>query len=374
MSLLEDSITIFTREFAIFRANLRSNLMRTAIFPLVILLFFGFLGSAITNVPVVVVNYANNNQASQFISTLSSQSLMQVQSVTTQDDALGMLSSGQVDFVIVILPGFPSQSGSPTVQVYYNNLEFSTTQEILPTIQKDAAAFGPAGNFQSKEYLPSLSSGASSVVTPITGANGNYGDFLFSGVIGMVVVFGTLFNAGIGILTDKQGGQIKSFLITPINKSAIVLGKVLFSAVQSALSVAVVIVIGLLLGNTILMGITGIVWILILGTLLGIVMTGISIMVASRMKNITAFQIFGQTLGLPLWFIAGGIVPVSSFPPVLQALSIGDPMTYAIRGFRYVVLQGFYPFSSMVVDVTVLAVLGIITTAVSILLFKSTIE
>lgn len=374
MSLIEDSITIFTREFAIFMANFRSNVLRTAIFPLVILLFFGFLGSAITNVPVTVVNYANNNQASQFISTLSSQNLMQVQAVTNQEDALAMLSSGQVNFVIVILPGFPSQSGSPTVQVYYNNLEFSTTQEILPAIQRDVAVFGPAGNFQSQEYLPARPGGAPSLITPITGASGNYGDFLFSGVIGMIVVFGTLFNAGIGILTDKQGGQIKSFLITPINKSAIVLGKVMFSAVQSAFSVFVVIAIGLLLGNTILMGIAGILWILLLGTLLGIVMTGISIMVASRMKNMTAFQIFGQTLGLPLWFIAGGIVPVSSFPPILQVLSIGDPMTYAIKGFRYVVLQGFYPFSSMVVDVTVLAVLGVITTALSILLFKSTID
>ncbi|MCL4379074.1 MAG: ABC transporter permease [Candidatus Marsarchaeota archaeon] len=373
MSLIEDSITIFTREFAIFKANLRSNIIRTAIFPLVILLFFGFLGSAITNVPVVVVNYANNNQASQFISTLSSQNLMQVQAVTTQGAALSMLSSGKVDFVIVILPGFPLQAGSPTVQVYYNNLEFSTTQEILPAIQKDAAIFGPAINFQSQEYLPASGS-AASAVTPITGANGNYGDFLFSGVIGMIIVFSTLFSAGIGVLTDKQGGQIKSFLITPINKSAIVLGKILFSAVQSILSIFIVIVIGLLLGNTILMGLTGIVWILILGTLLGITMTGISISVASRMKNMTAFQIFGQTLGLPLWFIAGGIVPVSSFPPILRALSVGDPMTYAIKGFRYVVLQGFYPFSSMVVDVTVLAALGIITTIISILLFKSTID
>ena len=374
MSLLEDSITIFTREFAIFRSNLRSNIIRTAIFPLVILLFFGFLGSAITNIPVVVVNYANNNQASQFMSTLSSQSLMQVQSVTNQNDALGMLSSGQVDFVIVILPGFPSQSGSPTVQVYYNNLEFSTTQQILPAIQKDAALFGPASSFQSQEYLPAPSGHSSSVVTPITGANGNYGDFLFSGVLGMIIVFSTLFNAGIGVLTDKQGGQIKSFLITPINKSAIVLGKILFSAVQSVLSIFVVIVIGLLLGNTILMGMVGIVWILVLGTLLGIVMTGISIIVASRMKNMTAFQIFGQTLGLPLWFIAGGIVPISSFPPILQALSVGDPMTYAIKGFRYIVLQGFYPLSSIMVDVGVLAALGIITTVVSILLFKSTID
>ncbi len=373
MSVLEDSISIFKRELAIFRANLRSNIIRTAIFPLVILLFFGFIGAAVTNVPVAVVNYANNNQAAQLISTLSSQSLMKVQAVTNQNEALSMLSAGQINFVIVILPTFPSESGSPTVQVYYNNLEFSTTEIILPAIEKDVELFGSSSNFQSQEYLPS-SSGNPSTVTPVTGASGNYGDFLFSGVLGMIIVFSTLFNAGIGILTDKQGGQIKAFLITPINKSAIVLGKVLFSAVQSVISVFVVIVIGLLLGNTILMGITGIIWIIILGTMLGIVMTGISIIVASRMRNMAAFQIFGQTVGLPLWFMAGGIVPTSSFPKILQILSIGDPMTYALNGFRYIVLQGFFPISSMLTDVIVLGALGIATTCLSIALFKSTIE
>ena len=374
MSLFEDSMTMCRRELLIFAANIRTNAIRTAIFPLVILVFFSFLGSSITNTPVAVVNYANNQQASQFITALGSKSLMSVEPFPSESGALSALAAGKINFVVVILPGFPSSSGSPSVQVYYDNVQYSVTATVLPAIQQYAAQFSAPGSFQSQEYLPSSKPSSSSVTTPVTGANGNYEDFLFSGVIGMIIVFGSIFNGGIAMITDRIGGNIKAFLITPINKSAILLGRVISGTIQSIFSVIVVIVIGVLLGSTIAMGWAGILWIVILGMLLSIVMTSIAAIVAARMKNLQAYTIFGQAIGLPLWFISGGIFPVTSFPRILQAVSVADPMTYALNGFRYVVLQGVYPLMSAFTDISVLVLFGIVTTAISILLFKSTID
>lgn len=373
MGLLGDSIALYKREAMVFRANLRTNIIRTALFPIVILTFFSFLGAAITNVPVAVVNLANNQQSTQFISTLSAEELMNVQSVTTQAQAMSLLAAGQVNFVIVVLPTFPSRSGA-SVEVYYNNVEYSTTEEVLPAIQRDVALFGPDSNFQSEQYLPSGSSQTPSIETPVSGASGSYDDFLFSGVIGMIIVFSALFSAGIGTLLDKQGGQIKAFLITPINKSSIVIGRTMFSAVQAIFSVLIVIAIGLALGNTIIMGFVGVLWIILLAMLLAVCMTGISIIMASRMRNMQAFQIFAQTFALPMWFISGGIFPVSSFPPVLQALSVIDPMTYALNGFRFVVLEGIFPLASIIIDVGVLVFFAALFTVIAIVMFKRTID
>jgi ABC-2 type transport system permease protein len=374
MSLLEDSITMCRRELLIFVANLRTNIVRTAMFPLVILVFFSFLGAAITNTPVAVVNYANNQQSTQFVTALGSKNLMNIEPFPSEGAALSALSSGRINFVVVILPNFPSASGSPAVQVYYDNVQYSVTATVLPAIQQYAAQFAAPGSFQSQEYLPSSSSSATSVTTPVTGANGNYEDFLFSGVIGMIIVFGAIFSGGIAMITDRIGGNIKAFLITPINKSAILIGRVISGAIQSILSVIVVVIIGLVLGSTIEMGWIGVVWIIILGMLLSIVMTSIAAIVAGRMKNLQAYTIFGQAIGLPLWFISGGIFPISSFPPILQTVSVADPLTYAVNGFRYVILQGVFPLPSIITDVGVLVLFGAITTVISILLFKSTID
>ena len=60
--------------------------------------------------------------------------------------------------------------------------------------------------------------------------------------------------------------------------------------------------------------------------------------------------------------------------PVLRRLSIFDPMTYGVDGFRWVVLQGVYPLSNIITDVSVLVFFALVTTVLSIWLFKSTIE
>ncbi len=374
MGLLSDSVTLYKREMLIFKANLRTNLVRAAIFPLFIILLFGYLGSGVSNIPVVVVNYANNPQSLQFIESLSTQSLMVVHSVTTQSQALILVNAGTVDFAIIILPNFPSQNGQTAVQVYYTNVQYTVTSAILPAIQQRVAQFGSPKSFQSEFYEPAGSSGGSTVTTPVNGASGSYKTFLFSGVIGMVIVFSALFGGGISIITDRLGGNIKAFLITPINKGSILVGRVFAGMVQSLLFILVVLVIGVADGSSIAMGLAGLAWIFILGVLLMISFTSVAAIIASRMKNINAYAIFSQAIGLPLWFISGGIIPVSSFPPVLQAMSIFDPMTYALDGFRHVILLGSYPIASILVDVSVLAVFGIATTALSIFLFKSTVD
>ena len=95
MSLFEDSITMCRRELLIFVANLTTNVVRTAMFPLVILVFFSFLGAAITNTPVAVVNYASNQQSTQFITALGSRSLINVEPYPSQSEAIQRARSGQ---------------------------------------------------------------------------------------------------------------------------------------------------------------------------------------------------------------------------------------------------------------------------------------
>ncbi len=49
-------------------------------------------------------------------------------------------------------------------------------------------------------------------------------------------------------------------------------------------------------------------------------------------------------------------------------------MTYATDAFRNVVLLGTFHVSSIAIDFAILALYGVITTALSIMLFKSRLE
>ncbi len=369
MGLMKDSFTIFTREMLIFRSSIRTNVIRSLMFPLVIILFFGQLGNSVTNVPVAVANYANNQQSMQFINMLEAQGTLSIAAVTDQASAMNMLRSGSVYIVIVILPTFPSSGTVPSVYIYYANTQFSSIGVALPFIQSAAERFGASAGSQ----LQSQGSGII-VAQPTSGATTSYRDFLIASVIIMAVAFGGIFSGGFSTILDRQLGSIKLFLIAPINKNAIILGKMMSGTLQSVFYGILALLLGLLFGAQIAMGIGGIVWILLLIFFVALAFSALALLIASRIRAIEQYAIVAQMITLPTWFLSGAFFPASSFPPFLQPFSAGDPLTYATAALRQVMLAGYIIPQTMLLDIFVLAAFSLFVVALSFLLFKKTID
>ncbi len=366
MALLHDGITIFKREMLIFKSNLKTNIIRSMMFPLIILLFFGNLGSGIVNVPIAVANYANNPSSAQFINDLELSQALTVTATTNQETGMSMLHSGSIDMLIVILPSFPKTAGGePSLYAYYSSSQFSEVGAAIPAVESIAAKFGThLANTQQTTIATVSTSGTSS----------SYRDFLIAGVILMATAFGGVFGSGMSMITDRQLGNIKSFLITPINKDAIVLGKLLSGTVQSSLYGLIALGLGFLLGGSIAMGMVGLLWILPMILLVAMAFSGIAIMLGSRIKTVEVYAIISQTIVMPLWFLSGAFFPASSFPPLLQPFSVADPLTYATVGIRDIMLNGFISTGDILLDFGVLAAFTIAGLIIGFGMFKSTIE
>ncbi len=371
MGLMSDSFTIFTREMLIFKSSLRVNIIRSMMFPLVIILFFGQLGNSITNVPVAITNYANNQQSMQFINALEAQGTLSVYAITDQATAMNLLHSGQVYITIVILPTFPNSGTAPGVYIYYANTQFSSIGVALPFIENAAANYGSVVSSQSQA---AQSSDNLVVAQPTSGATTSYRDFLIASVIIMAVAFGGIFSGGFSTILDRQLGSIKSFLIAPINKNAIVMGKMMSGTVQSIFYGFLAVLLGLLFGAQITMGIMGFVWIFIIILFVALAFSALALLIASRIKAIEQYAIVAQMITLPTWFLSGAFFPASSFPAFLQPFSVGDPLTYATSAIRQVMLAGYVIPQEMLLDISVIAVFSLVIVLLSFLLFKKTID
>ena len=381
MGILADSLTLFKREMLIFKSNLRVNIVRSIIFPFVIILFFGNIGASFRNTPIAVVNYANNEQSMQFISDLQINQVFSISSVTDEATALNLLQLGSVQIVVVVLPGFPSLNPSvPGVQIYYSNTQPTIIAASLPVIDQYAQHFGQTvslnpGSAGSTTKTSTASSGSGEAVSSaLYSASSNYIDFLVAGILGMVVVFSALFGGGINLLTDRQLGYIKAFLITPINKNAIVVSRIFSGMANGILAAALTLLIGALFGVSVAMGPVGYIYIAIDTALLGISFTCIAIALSSKVTRVDAFAIFSQAVGMPLWFIAGGITPASSLPSWLQPFTVIDPLTYSTEINRAVIMQGFISVGQLVGDMAVLIVFAAVMVLLAFKTFKSTIE
>jgi len=374
-STLGKAYVLYKRDMLIFKSNLRANIVRTVLFPLIILIFFSNIGAVAHNVPVGVVNNANNANSYKFMQALysaSSDGLFKVIAIPSMSQGMAEVNSGQVSLLLVINPTVGTKTSATGIIAYYSSPDASTVEGILPTINSVASEFysgistSNLVTFNSKpqapntEFVPTLTSGLST----------NYEDFLVGGVIALVAVFGTLFGGGFTLITDKQLGNLKALLITPLNRASVMLGKTIYTLTLSVISTALVIVISLFFGTTILMGLVGVIWIFIIVLMLTLGFTGISLIMATRVKKPEIYAIFTQTIALPLWFLSGAFFPAASMPTWMRVISQVNPMTYAVDGIRDVMITGSYPLSTALPQLAILGIFAVIMLGLAIKLFK----
>ncbi len=372
MSNLEDIATLYKREMLVFKAHMRTNIMRSIIFPIVLIFFFGNIGASTFGVKVAVVNYANNPQSLSFINSLGGNQVVYVSNITTQTEAINLLSSGKVSAVIIILPSFPrTVGGSPSVDVYYSNSNFVATGAMVPYVESLAQQYD-SGTEQQPGVMVQAHSNVSA--RPLYGTAASYKVFLVGGILMMVAAFGTMNGSGMSLISDRELGNLKSFIMSPIHKSSIVLSKMLAGTTQSLLYILLALIIGLLDGATVAMGWLGIAWIFVLGGLVSLGFAGVSTVLAARIAKVEVYALMSTVIIMPLWFLSGAFFPATSLPTFMQPFATYNPMTYATQGVRNVMMLGYYPMSQMLLDLGALGAFVAVGLIASLLLFKSNID
>ncbi len=370
MGLIGDAYTLLVRELLIFKKNLGVNIIRSLIFPLIFIILLGSFGSTPKNVPVAVVNYDNGPNALNFINTLESGGSVVVVSSTTQTAALNLLSLGKVAGVIVIPTGFSSGAAS-TIYVYLDNSQPQSAEVVSSQVALVASEVGASTSVSglSQTDPPGLIKVISNYVY---GASSNYLSFVVGGLLVMVASFGAVFSSGFTLLSDREMGNLKAFLTTPINQFAVLLSKIGYGTFQSFLSAFIGLIIGLLYGATVDAGVLGffeLIWIIFL---VGLGFSALAIALATRMKQLQTYALVSQTLVMPLAFLGGAFVPVTLLPSFLIPLTVVNPLTYAVNAVRDVMIKGFLPVSTLISTSVILVAFAGACMALAFALFRNT--
>jgi ABC-2 type transport system permease protein len=81
--------------------------------------------------------------------------------------------------------------------------------------------------------------------------------------------------------------------------------------------------------------------------------------------------VFG-ILNTLLFFPSGSIYPIQAFPPWLQAIAKVDPFTYAVHGFKALLLKES-GLVAIVPDIMYLSIFAVVTLGLAVPLFKRTL-
>ena len=181
-------------------------------------------------------------------------------------------------------------------------------------------------------FLLFLGVGLNSVIQ-LPGLGENYIVFLIPGMVAMSVLFTSVFS-GIQIIWDKQFVFLKETLVAPVSRLEIMSGQTLGGATTAVFQGALILILSVLVGFP-LSNPVGFLIALAFMILIGISFTAFGIAIASRMEDMTGFQLIMNFVVFPIFGLSGALFPISSLPAWMIPLTLLDPLTYGVEGIRY---------------------------------------
>jgi len=161
---------------------------------------------------------------------------------------------------------------------------------------------------------------------------GNYIQFLAPGVIGMTVLFTSVFS-GIELIWDRQFGFLKETLVAPVPRGVIMVGRTIGGAtvalIQGLIVVAICVAAGFRVTNW-----TALPLAILFMLLVSVMFTALGTAIASVLSDFQGFQLVMNFLVMPIFFLSGALFPLSGLPKLMEIVADLDPLSYGVDGLR----------------------------------------
>lgn len=163
---------------------------------------------------------------------------------------------------------------------------------------------------------------------------GSYLQFMAPGVIGMTVLFTSMFS-GIALLWDRQFGFLKETLVAPVPRLFIMMGRTLGSATVSIIQGLLIFVMCFVAGfRPVSFSVVPLA--ILFMAMIAINFAALGTVIGSSLKDMQGFQLVMNFLVMPIFFLSGALYPLSNLPKALALLTRIDPLTYGVDGVRTV--------------------------------------
>ncbi len=226
-------------------------------------------------------------------------------------------------------------------------------------------------------------------ITQFPGAAQAFGDisyfqFFMPAVVLQTILFGAV-QSGIGIINDMDSGFLDKLLTTPINRMAILLGKILGDLTRMIFQGLLIVLITFIVGQfqaqpvRYAYGIAGILGALGIALLFGLGLAGLNVFIALKTRNTESTFLIANFLTLPLLFTSSAMLPLQLLPAWLQSVARVNPVTYAIDGMR-VLLNGAQavtraePQTLILQALVILSLIAVVTLTVTVRSFRHSVR
>jgi ABC-2 type transport system permease protein len=166
----------------------------------------------------------------------------------------------------------------------------------------------------------------------------NYETYLVP-AIAIQVALAAAITSGVGLVNDIENGMFEKVLVTPMNRTAVFIGKTAAEVFRIAVQIAIILGLGVLLGAEIVTGVVGAVSIIAIGVLFSLWFVAFSNALAIITRDQESTIIAANLLQFPLLFLSSAFLPLAALPGWIQTFARFNPVTYGVDAARSLMID-----------------------------------
>jgi len=200
-----------------------------------------------------------------------------------------------------------------------------------------------------------------------------YMKYLLPGSIVLAMFVSVMIGGGMLYIDDKARGVHEGYLVTPITKFELVAGLNIAGAIKAILAGVVITVLGSLLSGLGSVFVPqNMFYILLLVVATSVAFNTMMFLMMVRVEDPLVPRATFGILNTLLFFPSGAIYPIKAFPPWLRFIAYIDPFTYAVHGFKAILLKEA-GFTAIRGDLAFLMIAATVMITIATALFKRTL-
>jgi ABC-2 type transport system permease protein len=153
------------------------------------------------------------------------------------------------------------------------------------------------------------------------------------------VALAAAITSGIGLVNDIENGMFEKVLVSPMNRTAVFLGKTAAEVFRISVQISIILGLGVALGAEIATGVAGALAIVGVGVLFSLWFVALSNSLAVVTRDQESTIIAANLLQFPLLFLSSAFLPLSTLPAWIQTFARLNPVTYGVDVARSIMLD-----------------------------------
>jgi ABC-2 type transport system permease protein len=261
---------------------------------------------------------------------------VQTVAYTDQATALADLRNGRISAVLSIPPNFSRKvlaGDNPRLALIEDNTDQFASATLEGTL---GAMLRPYNRPPPEERISTAATLSIVEVYPYV----PYIQYLLPGTIVLAIFMSAMIGGGIIFIDDKARGLHEGYLVTPIRKFELILGFTLAGALKAILAGTVLVVAGsLIAGIPHALDPLRLLRLMMMVVTTSLALISMMFLLMVRVSDPLIPRAIYGVLSTVLFYPSGAVYPVKAFPGWMQVLAVVDPFTYAVHGFKSLMLK-----------------------------------